>query len=295
MRSQMGNDGTASHIGQEPGRQSVEIPLEKAYELAKLEVVRDLQNELTDWARRRFWVISIVTAVVGVVGLNALVSITLQNLYADKIQTAIEATTRADIASQDAETALGELGGRLEAIDQELTRLESNSEELVSETEALRTQQQQIAIETRTATDKKLAILERELTDTRRILELLAERIVGGSEVVETYEKSTQDRDIRTPQEIDAAVEEMLMALDEVDQRKREFLVIDHPTEPTGFMQFNGFDKSFRLEYSRTDQTGERKHYFCHVDRDRVAIAAESYIRQTNIYLDICRWEEMSR
>ena len=48
----------------------VSIPADKAYKLQKLELLNELQSELAIWAKKRFWLITIVVGILSIVGIN---------------------------------------------------------------------------------------------------------------------------------------------------------------------------------------------------------------------------------
>lgn len=61
----MNNDRKDDHIS---------IPIEKAYILQKIEVLHEVENDLLIWAKKRFWVISIVSVLIAFFGGSALIT-----------------------------------------------------------------------------------------------------------------------------------------------------------------------------------------------------------------------------
>ena len=86
----------------------IEMPAEKAYYLQKTQVLDDLQKELIQWAKKRFWIITAIVIVLGFFGSSLLIRETVRGLVEKEIEDANkaaiiarESATRAAIATEE--------------------------------------------------------------------------------------------------------------------------------------------------------------------------------------------------
>lgn len=87
---------------------SIEMPAEKAYYLQKTQVLGDLQKEIVQWAKKRFWIVTAIIIVLGFFGSSLLIRETVRGLVekeiADATRAAIiarESATRASLATEE--------------------------------------------------------------------------------------------------------------------------------------------------------------------------------------------------
>ena len=105
---------------------NIELPAEKAYFIMKMEVAREIQGELLDWAKRRIWISGAIIAVIGFLGINSLVISSIYTLLREDLQLAHESTILARETAEDAsryiekvnalETVASDVGQRFDDI-----------------------------------------------------------------------------------------------------------------------------------------------------------------------------------
>lgn len=89
-------------------RGAIEMPAEKAYYLQKTQVLDDLQKELIQWAKNRFWIVTAIVIVLGYFGFSLLIRETVRGLVEKEITDANraaiiakESATRASLATEE--------------------------------------------------------------------------------------------------------------------------------------------------------------------------------------------------
>jgi len=78
-----------------------DMPSEKAYYLQRTQVLGEVQAELLAWAKRRFWIVAIVSVCVGWFGLRTII----KDLASDELKDARAASARAEAAADAASGA----------------------------------------------------------------------------------------------------------------------------------------------------------------------------------------------
>lgn len=81
---------------------NIELPAEKAYYIQKMEVAKEIQSELLDWAKRRVWITGAVIAVVGFFGINGLVISSVYTVLREDLRNAHVSTVLASEAAEKA-------------------------------------------------------------------------------------------------------------------------------------------------------------------------------------------------
>ena len=81
---------------------NIELPAEKAYYIQKMEVAKEIQSELLDWAKRRVWITGAVIAVVGFFGINGLVISSVYTVLREDLRNAHASTVLASEAAEKA-------------------------------------------------------------------------------------------------------------------------------------------------------------------------------------------------
>ncbi len=84
------------------GSVTITMPAEKAYYLQRVQVLEELQTDLLKWAKKRFWIITAIVVVFGVLGSGILIRETVRTLVDKQIA---EANTAAILAKESATRA----------------------------------------------------------------------------------------------------------------------------------------------------------------------------------------------
>jgi hypothetical protein len=92
---------------------AVDLPLsrEEQYQLLRLQIMSEMQDDVSRWAQSRFWLIALITVVVGFFGVRALV----REMISTELRDATKAAATAQAAAEQARDVTKEV--RAEAID----------------------------------------------------------------------------------------------------------------------------------------------------------------------------------
>ncbi len=127
----------------------IEMPSEKAYYLQRIEVLREIEDEVVAWAKKRFWIASLVVAVLALVGGSTLISNLVASRVDEKVQAEIsryegrleklaETTTLASAATSDAQQTAESAESLLLELDEAAQEFENKFSELNSRAQSLR-------------------------------------------------------------------------------------------------------------------------------------------------------------
>jgi|GEM_PF-3994404 len=119
------------------------VPLGDAYELLKLRAVREVEQEVLDRARLRFFWISVVVAVLSLVGVNAIGYVVIQGVLGKKIEDATiavelskDALKRSNEATQAASQKAQQVGKLADSMNDRIAALRSQIEDTTTRSQA---------------------------------------------------------------------------------------------------------------------------------------------------------------
>jgi len=133
----------------ESEQNSIQMPADKAYYLQRIEVLKELENELMLWAKKRFWILSIVVAGIALIGGASLITSMIESRVNSKVSTEVlryetkfdklrEATIASSIATKDAEKTARHIKELLTKLTKTAENFDNNFNELSNRAKILR-------------------------------------------------------------------------------------------------------------------------------------------------------------
>jgi hypothetical protein len=133
-----------AHDQQPPSDHMLQLPAEKAYFLQRTQVLLEVQTELLAWAKGRFWVITTVALVVGVLGGSAVIKSLIDSQVNSEINKEVqrlqlkldelrEATTVAKVIIQNASSTASKVDSKLSEQEKKSADLEARASSLTKE------------------------------------------------------------------------------------------------------------------------------------------------------------------
>jgi hypothetical protein len=159
---------------------------EELYALQKLRIQRELEDDIIKWVQTRFWIIAIITVVIGFFGVRALV----REFIAAELKEAMRASAEAQAAAQSARESIKEV--RTEAGKyKDLVESASSTATVVNERlEELRSRIDAEGARSVAAADLKVSALDKQVEELRKTVTSLA----GDSERTREILKHAESR-----------------------------------------------------------------------------------------------------
>jgi len=156
-------------LTKDPAARRLSLSPEEQYLLLKLQIERDLQDNILKWAQTRFWSLAVVSVVVGFFGVRSLV----RELISTELKDAMRASADASAAAAQGKDVVKEVraeAAKYSAIVEELTTaargVDKKFGELSSRIDAEGTRS--VA-----AADLKVAAIDQQLGELRRMREMV--------------------------------------------------------------------------------------------------------------------------
>ncbi len=172
------------------------LSADQIYELQRTKAINDIEKEILDWAKARFWLIAVVTLIVGFFGVRALV----KDLIFSQLQDAAKASARAEAAAEIARDSAVDTTKHLRAFGDTLIALEDQTKEIersVVETkenfEEERKALQANASHAVASAELEVAELKEQLSQLTTLVEKLAKTSEQHHDLLSVFEQSRQE------------------------------------------------------------------------------------------------------
>ncbi len=147
------------------------MPLDHVYNLQRIQLLEEIKADLYKWLTGRFW----IAGIVGIFGLNALITVTVYSLLKDDLRIATRAAALAEDATKDAKTSVEKSTHFVEKLKSQADTVDDRFKEVLSRLDAESTHSRQEALsEIRFITDRlnELETLTKQVaTDTQEARE----------------------------------------------------------------------------------------------------------------------------
>lgn len=166
-------------------RQSPSLSPEEEYQLQKLKILQELQEEVLKWAQTRFWVIAIISVLIGFFGVRALV----REMLAAEVKDAMRASAEAQVAATQGREAIKDVrseASKYKDMVQELTATAKNVDEKFQE---VKSRIDGEATRTSAAANLKITALDEQLVEIRDMVLGLARESARSKESLEEHER----------------------------------------------------------------------------------------------------------
>lgn len=157
---------------------------EQQYLLMKLQIERELQDEILKWAQTRFWILAGVSALVGFFGIRAF----MRELVASELKDAMRASAEANAAAAQGKDVVKEVRAEaakysttVEELTTAATTVNQKFNELSSRIDAEGTR-------TVAAADLKISAIDLRLSELRGMVEVLAKDSEGTRKALAEFE-----------------------------------------------------------------------------------------------------------
>lgn len=158
---------------------------EEEYQLQKVKILQELQEEILKWAQTRFWAIAIISVLIGFFGVRALV----REMLSAEVKDAMRASVEAQAAATQGREAIKDVrseASKYKELVQELTTTARNVDEKFQE---MKSRIDAEGTRTSAAADLKITALDKQLVQIREIVLDLAKESAQSRESLLEHEK----------------------------------------------------------------------------------------------------------
>jgi len=163
---------------------SLSLSPDQQYLLMKLQIERELQDEILKWAQTRFWILAVVSVVIGFFGVRSLV----REMLSSELKDAMRASAEANAAAAQGKDAVKEVraeAARYSATVEELSTAARTVNEKFGE---LSSRIDAEGTRSVAAADLKISAIDLRLSELRGMVELLAKDSEGTRKALAEFE-----------------------------------------------------------------------------------------------------------
>jgi hypothetical protein len=150
----------------------------------KLQIERELQDDILTWAQTRFWIIAVLSVVVGFVGVRSLV----REMLSAELKDAMRASAEASAAAGQGKEAVKEVRAEAAKYSTTMEELTASAAKVDQKLSDLRSRVDAEGTRSVAAAELKTGALEAQLAELRKMVEVLAKDSEGTKRVLVEFE-----------------------------------------------------------------------------------------------------------
>lgn len=177
---------------------------EEVADLQKAKTLTEIQSEVTEWAKKRFWIVTFVALFIGFFGINSLIRSTINSRLdpkleraSDKILNAEMAADRAAKITSEAEDLIKSANRQLKSYSQDIESLQVSATELTDQFRKIRSNLEGQTSNLRASSELGLSEVRARIEQLENLVKELAGKSQDAESSLRLYESKIEGLKIR--------------------------------------------------------------------------------------------------